>query len=81
MLVAVRNALTSLIRWMRGSHAESERLHNGACDLCKEYGIVWLDGVGILCWEHYGEYMQGDRDRRQEICQRCASARDARSLA
>lgn len=22
---------------------------------CKEYGIIWLDGALILCWNHYCE--------------------------
>ena len=32
--------------------------HSGKCDVCSDYGVIWLDGVSVLCWPHYCEEMQ-----------------------
>jgi hypothetical protein len=42
-------------------HFHEQRIRAGLCFApgCRHHGIVWLDQVGILCWDHYAEQMQG----------------------
>jgi hypothetical protein len=36
----------------------------GCCEVCGDYGIIYLDGQRILCWECYVEEMQRIRDHK-----------------
>jgi hypothetical protein len=44
--------------WLFQLWQKRRREHSGSCDRCEDYGLVWLDGVGILCWKHYCEEME-----------------------
>jgi hypothetical protein len=44
----------------RKGRCEQKERHSH-CDRCEDYGLIWLDGVGILCWGHYCEEMAGQR--------------------
>jgi hypothetical protein len=42
------------------------KMHSGKCDLCDKYGMVWLDGWGIFCWDHYCEVMKHFREEMKK---------------
>jgi hypothetical protein len=31
------------------------KMHSGKCDRCDKPFIIWLDGSGLYCWDHYVE--------------------------
>jgi len=38
------------------------KMHSGKCDFCDNYGMIWLNGQQILCWDHYCQEMQRQID-------------------
>jgi hypothetical protein len=48
--------------WWPFKKKAERKMHNGKCDLCDEHCLVWLDGEGLFCWDHYIERMQQLRD-------------------
>ena len=38
------------------------KMHSGKCELCNNYGIIFLNGQCILCWDHYCEAVKKETD-------------------
>jgi hypothetical protein len=47
--------------WIETMRREQVKTLNGKCDRCDEYGMIWLDGAGIFCWQHYCDEMKARR--------------------
>jgi len=45
------------------SHLRAKRIRAGLCYApgCRQDGMVWLDGAGIFCWDHYCAEMKRQR--------------------
>lgn len=59
----------ALVTWLRRCREVARKMHNGQCDRpgCTEYGMIFLNGREIICWNHYREI--------------CANARKAGAFA
>jgi len=42
------------------------KMHSGKCDLCDNYGMIFLGGKEILCWDHYCQEMQRQIDEKDK---------------
>jgi hypothetical protein len=69
LVIAGVMLIPAVIAWFAIGRRPTLREHSGECDRCSQYGMIWLDRVGILCWDHYCEEMAAQRARNEQSAQ------------